>query len=106
MTEEKLVKRTAQEIIASFPGWVAVDLRGLHCRTAFGYVVPGEPGYYGFNGHKPDETALTELDAILIRKGLATRPPTDAERKAARVGSMFGWGVPGADPLNNGPVDL
>lgn len=94
-----LIRRPAREIIAAFPGDVVVDLEGLHCATRYGIVSPGEPGYQPL--YDPHEThTLARWDHVLVEKGRASRLPTAAERRAALNGSMFGWHVPGADPLN------
>lgn len=96
----ELVRRSAREIIAAFPGDVVVDLKGLGCATRYGIVSPGEPGYQPL--HDPQEThTLQRWDHALVDSGRASRLPTEAERRAAQIGSMFGWHVPGADPLNN-----
>ncbi len=97
---KKLIHRPAREIIASFPGDVVVNLAGLHCASELGIVSPGEPGYQPLGARQAAMT-LEELDAMLVRQGRATRAPTAAEREAAQMGSMFGWHVPGADPLNH-----
>ena len=97
-----LIRRSAQEIIASLPSIIAID--GEHCRHNTGQdvivVKPGETGYYA-----PPYAAgktLAEVDAIHARIFNA-RKPTDAEREAASIGSMMGWEVPGADPQNYQP---
>lgn len=87
--------RTTQQIIASFPAAIAVDLRGLHCATPFGVVHPGERGYQPVS--VPQTYELDKLDEIVMRQ-YQTRKPTGFEREAALYGSMVGWDVPGADP--------
>jgi hypothetical protein len=105
----ELIRRPAREIIASFPGDVAVDLSKLHCETRFGIVSPGEPGYQPLyispSAIERGAIDLAFLDESLIRQGRATRAPTDAEREAALIGSLAGWHVPGADPLNQGALE-
>jgi hypothetical protein len=91
-----LVERPAAEILAAFPGDVAVSLDGLFCASELGIVRPGESGYWPL----PSGRDLAFWDALLIRQGRATRAPTAAEREAAVNGSIFGWTVPAADPLN------
>ncbi len=60
---------------------------------------PGEPGYQPL--YDPREThTLDDWDRFLIDAGRAPRAPTAAERRGALNGSMFGWHVPAADPLN------
>lgn len=103
MTKE-LVRRPAREIIASFPGDVVVDLEGLNCPTRYGIVSPGEPGYQPLYDPKNTHT-LGRWDHVMVETGRASRLPTEAERRAAQVGSMFGWHVPGADPLNCGDAE-
>lgn len=80
-----------------FPGDVVVDIRSLHAKAPFGIVSPGETGYQPLFVD-PESTSLDKLDEALIKNGRSSRKPSDAERKAALVGSMFGWNVPGADP--------
>jgi hypothetical protein len=78
-----------------FPKAVVVDLRTLACESPFGVVKPGERGYSPLRS----TLELPELDEVCARQ-YDTRVPTPAERKAALVGSMFGWDVPGADPAH------
>lgn len=80
--------------LAAFPKAIAVDVRdnpSFDCQYAV--VKPGEMGY------NPIFTTLTldEMDQAIVEE-FNTRAPTKAERQAAFFGSMFGWGVPGADP--------
>jgi hypothetical protein len=56
---------------------------------------PGEPGYQPL--YVSPRITLEELDEMCARMN-DTRKPTEAERQAAQIGSMFGWHVPGADP--------
>lgn len=82
--------------IAAFPKAVVVDFRenpSFDCQ--FGIVKPDERGY------RPIYTSLSldEMDELTAEE-FKTRKPTQAERKAAEFGSMFGWGVPGANPEN------
>ena len=91
---------TVQTRIASFPAAVVVDLDGLACETRYGIVTPGEPGYQPLY-IKSEKYSLADLDAMLIQQGRAERAPTNAEREAAQIGSMFGWHVPGADPATH-----
>lgn len=86
---------TVQERIASFPKRVVVDLDGLYCKTRFGIVDPGEPGYQPL--HVSPTMTIDELDEMCARTN-NTRKPTEAERQAAQIGSLAGWHVPGADP--------
>jgi hypothetical protein len=96
---KELIRRPAREIIASFGGDVVVDLDGLHCATRFGIVSPGEPGYQPLYDPRATHT-LEDWDRFLVNSGRASRAPTEPERRAALNGSLFGWHVPGADPLN------
>lgn len=93
---KKLVERSAQEIIASFPAVVVCDAEGLHCETRFILIKPGETGYY------PVTMVFDTIDDASERYARAyhTYKATPAQRRAALVGSMRGWDVPGADPLN------
>lgn len=80
--------------LAAFPKAIVVDLRDKpHIEGVFGIVKPGEHGY------NPIYTPLSleEMDELTAEE-FNTRKPTPAERQAAFFGSMFGWGVPGADP--------
>jgi hypothetical protein len=101
----QLLNRSAQEVICSLPSLIAID--GEHCRhnivglpkdaPAVIIVKPGERGYYA-----PPYAigkSLDEVDALHERV-FDARKPSEAEREAASIGSMVGWGVPGADPLN------
>jgi hypothetical protein len=90
-------KRPARDIVAGFPAFVAVDADGLYLQTRFVIVEPGAAGYSPL----PGIASLAAADAIARQWG-AERDATDAEREAAQIGSMFGWNVPGADPLNYG----
>lgn len=101
MNIDKLVRRPAREVIASFPGDVVVDLTSLHCATPYGIASPGERGYQPLYGKR----TLAEWDDMLVRSGRASRRPTPAEREAAQIGSMFGWDCPGADPLNHASLN-
>lgn len=95
-----LLQRSAQEIIAAFPSHVAIPgdhVKHSHPDHEVILVKPGEKGYWA-----PPYLAgksLDEADAIHERVFKA-RKPTEAEREAASIGSMIGWGVPGADPEN------
>lgn len=91
----ELTVRHPQEVIASFPSHIALDGRKIGLSSLI-YVRPGEAGYYPLPLHLTD---LIEADKLMARRFNA-RFPSEAEREAAMVGSMFGWGVPGADPLN------
>ena len=92
-----LIKRSAQEIIASFPAIVICDGESLSCETRFIAVKPGESGYY------PVTIAFDTIEdaAVKYAKTYNTRVATKSEQNAALAGSMFGWDCPGADPLNN-----
>ncbi len=87
-------RRSARDAVASFPSYVAVDASneglGIIC------IEPGMKGYRPFDIPPRD---LEQADRIVQRWG-ADRAPTEIEREAAYVGSMFGWDAPGADPLN------
>lgn len=99
------VRRSAQEVIASLPSVIAID--GEHCRhniegldpdkPAVIVVKPGESGYWA-----PPYALGKSLDEVddLHWRVFHARRPSKAEREAAEIGSMMGWGVPGADPLN------
>lgn len=105
MQLREIVRRPAREIIAAFPGDVVVDLEGLHAATRYGIVSPGEPGYQPLYDARATHT-LEDWDRFLIASGRTSRAPTDAERNAALNGSMWGWHVPAADPLNNADAGL
>lgn len=101
MTRPAIVNRRPADILAAFPGDVAVSLNGLFCASELGIVRPGESGYWPV----PPGRDLAFWDAFLIRRGRATRAPTAAEREAALNGSIFGWTVPAADPLNFADIE-
>jgi hypothetical protein len=89
-----LIQRSAQQIIAGFPSHIAIagDQFGL---DGILIVQPGVKGYW------PSKTkTLAEADDQLLRV-FGARAPTEAEREAAAIGSLVGWDVPGADPLNH-----
>lgn len=86
---------TVQDRIANLPRRIVVDLEGLNCKTRFGVVDPGEPGYQPL--YVSPTLSIDDLDEIVASQN-NTRKPTAAEREAAQFGSMFGWHVPGADP--------
>jgi hypothetical protein len=98
-TRDPLLRRSAQEIIASFPSHIAIDGRafGPHMPPIL-IVQPGEVGYWPANPRLGDT-----LDAVQHRLCdiFGTRLATPAEREAASIGSLMGWGVPGADPQNH-----
>lgn len=102
-TRDPLLRRTAQEIIASFPSHIAIDgtTFGSHMPPIL-IVQPGETGYWPAN---PRLGAT--LDAVQHRLCdiFGTRLATPAERQAAAMGSLMGWSVPGADPLNYLPEE-
>ena len=91
-----LIHRPVQEICASFPSHIAID-GGPLAIDGFFYVQPGAKGYWPLH---PSISSLEAADALLART-FGARQPTEAEREAASIGSMFGWDVPGADPLNH-----
>lgn len=96
---KSIIRRSAQEIIAAYPSHVGLDAAYLHIQAPNGLIIvqPGETGYW------PAPAAiktLDELDAMLERVFNARRP-TAAERLGAQIGSLIGWEVPGADPLNH-----
>lgn len=91
--ERTLVPATPARLSA-FPKAIVIDFRDNPSIDAqFGIVKPGERGY------NPIFTPLSleEMDELTAQE-FNTRKPTAGERKAAEFGSMFGWGVPGADP--------
>lgn len=97
---QPLLQRSAQEIIAEFPSIIAIPaghVKHNHPEHSVIAVKPGEVGYWA-----PPYAAgksLAEVDAIHQRV-FDARKPTEAERQAASIGSIAGWSVPGADPLN------
>ena len=93
---DKLVRRSAQEIIADFPPMVAIDGEQFGMDGVI-VVKPGEVGYY--RSQYVIGKSLEEVDALHGRV-FGIRAPSDAEREAAAIGSIAGWGVPGADPMN------
>lgn len=80
---------TVQDRIAAFPSHIA--LRNLEDDRII-MVQPCVTGYWPL----PFDT-LDAADAYLERR-FGARAPTNREREAAAVGSMFGWEVPGANP--------
>ena len=86
-------RRSARDVIASYPSHVAYDGEGLYLASRFVVIEPGTSGYAPLHG----VTSIEQADRIAARWG-AERLPTDAEREAAQIGSMFGWDAPGADP--------
>lgn len=86
---------TVQERIAAFPRRIVVDLQGMACKSRYGLVDPGEPGYQPLYGR--DDWDIKDLDALVVQVH-KTRAPTPEEREAALIGSLCGWHVPGADP--------
>ena len=90
--ENQKTKRSARDVVASFPAYVAVDATAEG--NGFIAIEPGMTGYYPILARD-----LDQADRVVQRWG-AERAATPAEREAAYMGSMFGWEVPGADPLN------
>lgn len=90
-----LIIRSAQEIITDLPSHIAIN--GEHCGKPVIVVQPGSIGYWA-----PLYAEGKSLDQVdeLHERVFGARKPTDAEREAAAIGSMMGWDVPGADPLN------
>ena len=74
------------DVLAKLPTICAAYLRGSGD--------PGQPIWIkkGVRGYYP---ALPDLDVDAINAGFGV---TRAQRLAMECGSMFGWGVPGADP--------
>lgn len=96
-----LQKRPIQEVLSSFPAAVLIDVTGLNCETGLAIVKPGETGYYPY--YPPcNRYTFPEL-AEIVAAANQTRVATAAEREAALIGSMMGWHVPGADPINYDP---
>lgn len=79
----------------AFPAVIAVDASTMAVQSSSGIIIvkPNETGYWPF----PMAANLEEADRR-VASAFYTRPPTDAEREAAVIGSVFGWHVPGADP--------
>jgi hypothetical protein len=96
---KELVRRSAKEIIGSLPDAILIDVTSLNCETPYAIIRPGEgKGYYPY--YPPGRFTFEELCAIVAGAN-DTRVATEAEREAALFGSMAGWDVPGADPLNH-----
>ena len=80
-----------------FPGQkMAIEL--LYCPTGSKYAVVdiGETGYRPLTGR--NECTIHEIDSMLLNAGHISRLPTEEEREAAYIGSVFGWDVPGSNP--------
>lgn len=97
-TADRAGKHPRETVAASghaFPSVIAVDASALAVKSSTGIILvkPGELGYWPFEM----ATTLEEADRR-VASAFYTRPPTDAEREAAVIGSVFGWHVPGADP--------
>lgn len=97
MTKE-LIKRTAKEIIADLPYecWSVLNTDPNQLIK----IKAGESGYYPINNVPKhwlkDKTMQEYADELNESDGI-----TKAQVQAMEIGSMFGWGCPGADPLNN-----
>lgn len=77
-----------------FPTHIVVDLRdeeSIDCD--YGIVRPGRRDFIKVHSPLP----LHILD-IATADEYNTRVPTEGERAAAKAGSLFGWGIPLADP--------
>lgn len=83
-----------------FPTHIIVDLRDEPTINAdYGIVRPGRKGFTPV--HSPLPIGILDM-ATADEYG--TRVPTEGERAAAKAGSIFGWGVPLADPTRYTPA--
>lgn len=98
MRTKELIKRTAKEIIENLPFecWSVLNTDPNQLIK----IKAGESGYYPINNVPShwlkDKTMKQYANELNEQDGIK---PNIVQ--AMEIGSMFGWGCPGADPLNN-----
>jgi len=85
------------ELEAKLPKYCIVFVEGMEPGRRIGIIKRGEKGYYETDWDSPNRE-----DDALVREAVKSmneqRGVTPAQALAMKIGSMFGWHVPAADP--------